>query len=176
MLHRRVEKFFDLGKRDDLIEFLANFPLRHAEDGAIEEDVLPSGKLGMETGADLEQTRNASPQQNPSLRWFRDTAQDLEQRTFPGAVTADDAQNLALLNLEAHIPERPEFLDLVPLHDLASANDIGRLAREVTNFAPDARRGGPCTCISLVLRRTGAQSNNVWTDFRQRSRFPTWLA
>ncbi len=40
MLHRRVEKFFHFGKGDDLIKFLPDFPLRHAKDGAVEEDVL----------------------------------------------------------------------------------------------------------------------------------------
>ena len=137
VLHRRVEKFFDLGKGDDFIELLADFPLRHAEDGAVEEDVLPSGELRMEAGADLEQARNASPQRDPPLRRLGDAAQNLEQRAFSGAVAADDAENLALLDLEAHILERPEFLDLIPLHHLAPANDIGRLARKVADLASD---------------------------------------
>ena len=68
VLDRRIEKFFDFGKGDDLIELLADFPLRHPENGAVEKNVLPSGELGMEAGADLEQARNASPQNDPALR------------------------------------------------------------------------------------------------------------
>ena len=61
----------------------------------------------------------------------------LSKRAFAGAVAANDAENLALLDLKAHILERPEFLDLVPLHDLAATNDIGRLARKIADLAPD---------------------------------------
>ena len=37
-----------------------------------------------------------------------DAAQDLEQRALAGAVAADDADDLALLHLEAHILQRPD--------------------------------------------------------------------
>ena len=59
------------------------------------------------------------------------------KRAFAGTVAANDAQDLALLDLEAHILERPKFLDLIPLHDLATTNDVGRLACKVTDFASD---------------------------------------
>ena len=72
-----------------------------------------------------------------SFGGFGDAAQDLQQRAFAGTVTANDAENFALLDLEAHILERPEFLDLIPLHHLAPTNDIGRLARKVADFASD---------------------------------------
>ena len=60
MLYWRLEEFFDLGKGDDLVEFLADFFLRHAENGAVEKDVLPPSELRMEPGADLQQTRCAT--------------------------------------------------------------------------------------------------------------------
>ena len=66
----------------------------------------------------------------PSCR-LGDAAQDLEQRALAGTVAADDADDLALLDLEAHILERPELLDLVALNDLAPAQHVGGLARKI---------------------------------------------
>ena len=91
----------------------------------------------MEAGADFQQTRDAAAQQDPPSCRLSDAAQDLEQCTFAGAIATDDAKNLALLDLKAHIFERPEFLDLISLHDLPPANDIRRFAREVAELAPD---------------------------------------
>ena len=59
MLDRRVEKLFDFGKVNDLIELPADLPLRHAEDRAVEEDVFASSEFRMKAGTDLEQARDA---------------------------------------------------------------------------------------------------------------------
>ena len=39
-LDRRVEKFLDLGKGDDLVELRPDLRPRHAQDGAVQIDVL----------------------------------------------------------------------------------------------------------------------------------------
>ena len=44
----------------------------------------------------------------PSGRRLGDARQDLEQRALAGAVAADDADDLALLDLERHVLQRPE--------------------------------------------------------------------
>ena len=59
-LHRRVEELLDLGERDDLVELARDLGAAHAEDGAVEEDVLAAGQLRVEAGADLEQARHAA--------------------------------------------------------------------------------------------------------------------
>ena len=59
-LDRRVEELLDLGEGDDLVELAADLGPAHAEDRAVEEDVLAAGQLGMESGADLEQRADAS--------------------------------------------------------------------------------------------------------------------
>ena len=59
-LDRRIEKFLDLGKGDDLVELASDLGAAHAEDGAVEIDVLASGELGMKAGADLEQAGDAA--------------------------------------------------------------------------------------------------------------------
>ena len=54
-----------------------------------------------------------------------------------GAVAADDAQHLAALDLEAHVLERPEFLDLVARDDGAAARHVRRLAPSIPRAARD---------------------------------------
>src|SRR5262245_25989535 len=91
----------------------------------------------MKPGADLQQARDPSAQRQASLGWLGDTAQDVEQRALAGAVAADDADDFALLHLEAHILERPELLDLVALHDLPATYEISGLAGETARLAHD---------------------------------------
>ena len=88
----------------------------------------------MKPGADFEQARDAAAQCDPARSRLGDAREDLEQGRFAGAVAADDAEDLALLDLEADILERPEFLDLIALHDLPAAHDIGSLARGVAQM------------------------------------------
>ena len=57
-LHRRVEEPTDLAELDDLVELALDLGSRHPQDGAVELDVLASGELGVEPGADLEQARH----------------------------------------------------------------------------------------------------------------------
>ena len=52
-LDRRVEELADLGELDDLVELPPHLPAGHAEDRAVEEDVLPAGQLRVEAGARL---------------------------------------------------------------------------------------------------------------------------
>ena len=59
-LDRRVEELLDLGERDDFVELAADLGAGHAQDGAVEKDVLPAGQLGMKAGADFEQAGHAA--------------------------------------------------------------------------------------------------------------------
>ena len=74
----------------------------HAEDRAVEVDVLPPGQLGVEAGADLQQAADAAARAStrPSVGSVM-RREDLEQRALARAVAADDAERLARLDLEA---------------------------------------------------------------------------
>ena len=96
-LDRRVEELLDLGKGDDLVEFPADLGAAHAEDRAVEIDVLAAGQFGMKAGADFQQARDAAAQGDAPGGRLGDAAEDLEQRALAGAVAADDAEDLALL-------------------------------------------------------------------------------
>ena len=133
-LDRRIEKSLDLGKGDDLVEFPADLGPRHAEDRAVQKDVFAAGQLRMKSGADFEQAGDAALDRDAALGRLGDARQDLQQGRFAGAVAADDAEDLASLDLEADIPERPELLDCV-------AGDDGRpRSMSAVRRQPRARR------------------------------------
>src|SRR4051812_19328199 len=96
-LNRRVQKALDFSKGNNLIEFFTDFFPRHSENRAVQENVFAPAKFGMETSANFQQARNAPSKLNLSLCRLGNTAEDLQQRTFAGAIAADDAENFALL-------------------------------------------------------------------------------
>ena len=65
--------------------------------------------------------------------------EDLEQRALAGAVAADDAQRLAVLDLEVDVPQRPE-----------DPRDVRRRARVAD--ALDAAAWPPATSVSRSVR------------------------
>src|SRR5689334_7818107 len=54
-LDRRVEKLLGAGKRHDVIELARDLRARHAENRAVQEDVLAARQLGMKARSDFEQ-------------------------------------------------------------------------------------------------------------------------
>ena len=63
----------------------------------------------MEAGANFQEARDGAANVHAALGRAGDTAQDLQQRRFSGAVGADDADPFALRDLELDILQRPEF-------------------------------------------------------------------
>src|SRR5262245_60158806 len=110
---RRVEELFYFRKRDDLIEFRSDFMPTHPENRTVEKDVFVAGKLGMEAGANFEETCHPTAQAHPARGGFGDAAQNLEQRALTGTVSADDSDHLPAAHVKTHVLEGPEFLDLV---------------------------------------------------------------
>ena len=113
-LHRRVEELLDLGEGDDLVELAVDLHLPHAQDGAVEIDILPAGKLRMETRPHLEQRGDSSSQPDDALGRLRDPAEDLEQGRFARTVAADEPDDLPPLDVEGDVPQGPERRGLGP--------------------------------------------------------------
>ena len=67
-LDRRVDELLDAGEVDDLVELPRDLAALHAEDRAVQEDVLAPGQLRVEAGADLEQAADATPDLGPARR------------------------------------------------------------------------------------------------------------
>ena len=58
-LDRRVDELLHLGELDDLVEAPRDLALGEPEHDAVDEDVLAPGDLRMESGAELDQRRDA---------------------------------------------------------------------------------------------------------------------
>ena len=108
-LDRRVQEFFHAGEVHDLIELAADFRPAHAEDGAVEKDVLAAGQLGMEARAYFQQAGHTSAQSNLAGAGLSDAGKKLEQCGFSRTVAADDADSIPRHDVEADILESPEF-------------------------------------------------------------------
>src|SRR5262249_57381058 len=100
---------------DDAIESLLDLAPFHAENGAVQEDVLPSREFRTETSTDIEEGTDATPRAGDSFGRARDSAQHLEQRRLARAVVTDDSERLALLDAEADITECPQLLSRLRL-------------------------------------------------------------
>jgi hypothetical protein len=131
----RVEELLDAREIDDLVELGQHFPTRHAEDGAVQEDVLAPGQLGMETGSDFEQAGYSTVEFHSPARRLQNARQDLEQGRLSGAVATDDADDLAALDLEIDVAQCPELFQHVALDHGATAQHIGSLAHDAARAA-----------------------------------------
>src|SRR5205823_1270262 len=92
--HRRVEELVDLSEGDDFLEFASDLRPAHAEDCAVQEDVLASGQLRMKAGAYFEQARHTAPQTHAPFGWFGNPREHLKQRRLPRAIATDDSDDL----------------------------------------------------------------------------------
>ena len=62
----------------------------------------------MKAGADLQEGADPTAHDDLALRWVGDAGEDLEDGALAGAVPADDAEDLAALDLEVDVLEGPE--------------------------------------------------------------------
>jgi hypothetical protein len=62
----------------------------------------------VKTGPDFEKARHTASDHGTPLRRFGDAVEDLEERALAGAVAANDAEDLALLDVEADVLGRPD--------------------------------------------------------------------
>ena len=82
----------------------------HAQDRAVQVDVLAPGQLGVKAGAHLQQAAHPPVDLGPPAGRLGDAGEDLEQRALARAVAADDPHHFALLHLEGDILQRPELI------------------------------------------------------------------
>src|SRR5919201_1634999 len=128
-LHRRVDELLDAGELDDVAELALDLAALHAEDRAIQEDVLAARQLRVEACADLEQAADAAANDGAPARGRRDPREDLEQRRLAGTVAANHAEYLSFAHLEADVAQGPDFLLLVLT--LAPGQASGRVRERV---------------------------------------------
>ena len=106
-LHGGVQVAFAAAEVHDLVELAGDLGAAHAHDGAVHVDVLAAGHLGVESGAHFEEARDAAPCADGAGGGGGHAAQQLEKRALAGAVSADDAHDVALLHLEVDVLQGP---------------------------------------------------------------------
>ena len=159
-LHGRVEELGDAREVHDLGQLLLDLLPLHAEDRAVQVDVLATRELGVEPGPDLEQAPDATTDLRAALRRRGDPGQDLEKRRLAGAVPADQAEHLALLHLEGDVPERPDVLPRVTAAPgLSAASRRARATPEASRTPPAPRRS--CSACRAPGRRSRRPSDRV---------------
>ena len=109
-LHGSVDELLDAGELDDLGELALDLAPPHSEHGAVQEDILPPGQFGVESGPDLEEAAHAPADLRASLGRCGDTRQQLQQGRLPRSVTSDDSDHLAGGHVERDVAKRPDVL------------------------------------------------------------------
>ena len=84
-----------------------------AENGAVQIDVVAAAEFRIEAGAQFEQRRNAPVHGHLAAGGLQNSGHELQQRALARSVFADDAEGLALLDLEADVLQRPEVLVMI---------------------------------------------------------------
>lgn len=80
----------------------------HSHDGAVHVDILSTGHLGMEAGADLQQGADTSLGTDNAGGGGGDAGEELQQGGLAGAVLADDTDDVALLDIEGDVFQCPD--------------------------------------------------------------------
>ena len=108
MFYRGVKKLFDFSEINDLIEVPAYFHLAHAQDGAVQENILPSCEFWMKAGAYFKQTGKPATNDHLTARRTGNPRQNFEQGAFACAVAPDYADHVALIDVETNVLQGPE--------------------------------------------------------------------
>ena len=111
-LYRSIDISLAAAKVDYLVQFARDFLLGHAEDGTVEVDVLAAGHLGVESGADLKERADTAAGTDGAGGGGGDLGEYLQKGALSGAVLADDAHYVALLDFEVDVFQRPHVVAL----------------------------------------------------------------
>ena len=109
VLHLRVDELLELGEGDDLVETAFEVVLRHAEERAVEEDVLAAGEILLETRAQLEEGRDPLDPRDRARGGREDARDALQQRRLPRPVVAEEPDGRALGDVELDVAQRVEL-------------------------------------------------------------------
>jgi hypothetical protein len=106
---RLIDEIADFRELLDAGEFSFDLVRRHSQHGGVQIDVLPTGKLQVETGSQFEQCGHAAVDRDIARGGSQCSANDLQKCGLAGAVAPDDADRLATSHRKRYIPKRPEF-------------------------------------------------------------------
>src|SRR5207253_4132052 len=104
-----IQELLDLSEGYNLIELSLNLSARHSQYRPVQKDVFPTGKLGMKTSADFQQTRYPATNADAALRRLRNPAESFQQRGLATAVAADNANDIALADFKIDVAQCPDL-------------------------------------------------------------------
>ena len=103
-----VDEPLDTGKGNHVVEAARNLCSLHAQNGAIQKDVLAPRQLRMKARANFEQAAHPAANLRAAFGRLRDAREDLQERALTGAVVADHPEHLAGGHLQRHVAQCPD--------------------------------------------------------------------
>ena len=105
VLELLVHEVGQFGEFNDIVIHRVDLLTRETEQRAIQIHVLAAGQFRVETDAELDEGDQCAA--NGDIAFFRDVdaGDDLEQRRLAGAVSADDAEEIALAHIEGDVAQ-----------------------------------------------------------------------
>ena len=183
--HGPVDRLLELGERDDLVEALADLRALEPVDRAVQEDVLATGEVGVEAGAELEQRADPSADGDAALGRLDDPGDQPQQGRLAGAVAADEADRLARLDAERDVLEREHIACLgspAEHEQLLQASRLVRPDAEATRDPLDADlprlhpRDGTAKCRRTSPASTSMNAGSAFGSSIRSNRIPSCLA
>ena len=107
---RGVNIPFAAAEVNDLIELGLDLGAAHAQDGAVHEDILTPRHLAMEACANFQERTNTTMGADSAGGGTGDAGEEFQEGRFAGTVLTDDADDVALLDLEVDVAERPDVV------------------------------------------------------------------
>src|SRR5882724_5389451 len=98
--NRRIDEFFDFGKRDDLIKSFFNLPPFHSKNRAVEINVFSAGEFGMKPCSDFQQRSDSSVYLSSAFSGLSNSRENFKKRALSRPVFSDKADNFSLFYLE----------------------------------------------------------------------------
>ena len=109
VLQLQVGEFAQLGEVDHRVEPVAHLLRGEAHHHPVEDDVLARGQLVVEADPELDEGGETACYLDRPGIGFVDARQQLQQGALAGAVATDDAEELALADLEGDAVEGAQF-------------------------------------------------------------------
>src|SRR4029077_17619239 len=94
---------------DDVLVPCFHFSSTQAQNGSVQEHVLPSRELRIEAASQLEQGCHAPLHLHGAFSRSQRTCEDLQQRALAAAVSSDDSQRLAGAYFQRYAAQCPEL-------------------------------------------------------------------
>jgi hypothetical protein len=93
--HRLVDVLADIRERDDAVHLLVDLAPSQAEQAGRQPCIVATAVLRMKSGAQFQQSADASVHLDRASRRLHDPGDDRQQRALAGAVATEQADSLA---------------------------------------------------------------------------------